>query len=173
MGIMVSPEKLRRFPLFAGLDDAMLKELAMASEEITLNEGEWLFHEGDRADALYVIFSGMIDLKIPVNEDDICPPSLCTLVAGEPLGWSALVEPYVYGLSALAITDVQLIKMDGVRVCELMGHYPTLGYQLMSRLTQIIGRRLTKLCVRFVSLVEGGRWQRLEGQPTSEPLDRN
>ena len=29
MGIMISPEKLRRFPLFAGLSPTVLKDMAM------------------------------------------------------------------------------------------------------------------------------------------------
>jgi len=61
---MISPEWLRRFSLFAGLDLAVLKEIAMAGEQIAIHEGDRLFSEHDQADALYLIVSGNIELII-------------------------------------------------------------------------------------------------------------
>lgn len=163
MGIMLSPEDLRHFSLFAGLDHAMLKSLAMASEEIQVSKGEWLFHEGDVADALYLIFTGEIELKIALGAEDRRLLCVATLVEGEVFGWSALVEPYTYKLGAIASKDSRLGKMNGVQVCELMVHHPASGCKLISRLLQTVGGRLNELRVRFVSLVEGGPYQNMNG----------
>lgn len=164
MGIMLSPEKLRRYPLFAGLDNSMLKAIAMISEEITVKKGEWIFHEGNAAGSVYVILSGIVDLKIPLKEEGIYYPSLSTLVEGDAFGWSALVDPYEYKLSAIAVKDVHLAKVDGVALCKLMAQNSAMGYLLMSRFTKIVGSRLHDLRVRFTSLVRGGRWQQIEEQ---------
>lgn len=149
---MISPETLRRFPLFAGTAPAQFKELAMLGEEVAFNTGDWLFYEGDAADALYLILSGSIELKIRLDAAGTHHADLNTLIEGEVVGWSALVEPYVYTLGAVAISDAQLVKLDGEKLRKLLAQNPELGFSLMSRLAQAIGRRLTNLRVQFVSL---------------------
>ena len=170
MMIMVSPEKLRRFPFFAGLDGAVLKALAMEGAEIELKTGDWLFQEGDEADALYVILSGLIDLKITLGTKGVYCADLCTLVEGDVLGWSSLVEPHFYRTGAVASTDCWLIKLNGACVRQLMEKDPEIGYKLMSRLSKTLGERLTALRICYASLIEGRRWQRMDGQqPVQSP----
>jgi CRP-like cAMP-binding protein len=164
---MISPEKLRCYPLFAGLGHDLLKDVAMAGEEITVKSGEWLFHEGDEADALYVILRGEVTLKVALSENDAYSAALDTLGEGDLIGWSSLVAPYVYTLSAVANMDAKLARLDGVQLSEIMARDSRTGYLLMSRVTQIVASRLAAVHVRFASLIEGGRWQRVD-TPLSE-----
>lgn len=159
MGRMVSPEKLRRMPLFAGVDYGLLKSLAMAGEEITIAKDKWLFHEGQEADAVYIILDGQITIRIRMGRRDIAPPNLTVLGEGDLFGWSALVRPFVYTMGAVASQDTRLVKLDGVRLSELMESHPELGFSLMRRLSQILGERLTNLRTRFVSMIDGERVQ--------------
>jgi CRP-like cAMP-binding protein len=156
---MISTETLRWFPLFAGMDYSFIKLLARNGEKVTLKKGEWLFHEKDHADALYIILSGRIDIIIRLGMRDIAPPGLTILGKGDVLGWSALVHPQKYTMGAVAIVDCQLVKLAGGPLCALMDEHPEMGFLLMGRLTQILGERLTNLRTRFVSLIEGDRWQ--------------
>ena len=152
---MVSPETLRRFSLFAGFDASLLKELAMISEEVTLQKGDWIFHEGDTARALYLIFSGQVGLKISTDENGERHSGISELVAGDFVGWSALLtEPHVYTLGAAASSEVEMVKLDADGLQELIARHPAAGYQLMHRLAQGIARRLRDLRIQFVSLVE-------------------
>ena len=150
---MISPEVLRRFSLFAGLDAEVFKSLAMTGEEITVSAGEWLFREGAAADALYLIMDGAVDLKIDLNEAGTEQADLSSLVSGEVTGWSALVEPYVYTLGAVAMSDTCVARLDGAQLRALMEEQPEVGYTLMHRVAQVIATRLTNLRVRFVSLI--------------------
>jgi CRP/FNR family cyclic AMP-dependent transcriptional regulator len=150
---MISPEKLRRFPLFAGIDPVLFKDIAMAGEEVTFDEGEWLFIEGDNADALYLVLGGSLELKIDLNEDGTRRADLSTLVEGSVAGWSALVDPYVYTLSAVATTTVQAVHLDAVKLRQLMDANPLLGYQIMKQLAKVLGERLTNMRIQFVSLI--------------------
>ena len=164
MGIMISPEKLRRFPLFAGLSPAVLKDMAMAGEETEVKKGDWLFYEGDVADSLYVILSGAVRLKVSLDKEKAAHADLDTLGEGDFIGWSAVVEPYTYSLGAVVTKDARLVKFDGVQLCEIMARDTRAGYLLMSRLMQIVASRLAEVHIRFASLIEGGRWQRLGGR---------
>jgi CRP/FNR family cyclic AMP-dependent transcriptional regulator len=150
--MMISPETLRRFSLFAGLAPEMFKDLAMLGNEVSLKTGEWLFREGDEADSLYLVISGSIDLKIALDSSGERQEDLETIVAGEAIGWSTFVEPYQYTLSAVAAADVELVKLDGKNLRNLMTQNPEIGYNLMCHVAQAIAKRLNDLRVRFVSI---------------------
>ena len=149
---MVSPEVLRRHSLFAGIDPALFRDLAMTADEVALQAGEWFFEEGDEADALYLLESGKIDLKIDLDNTGDQRADLNTLVAGEVFGWSALVEPYIYTLGAIAATDVKAIRLNGLSLRQMMASNPEMGYTIMTQLAAALGERLTNLRVQFVSM---------------------
>ncbi len=150
---MISPETLRRFSLFAGFDPAWYKDIAMIGEEVRLAQGEWLFHEGEEAEGLYLVLSGSVDLKINLDEKGSRQADVSTAAAGETVGWSALVEPGLYTLGAVAASDVQLVRLDAAGIRGLMEQNCTMGFRLMQQLAKVLGQRLTDLRVRFVSLV--------------------
>lgn len=150
----MSLENLYRFPLFAGLDHPFLKELALMGEEITLSAGEVLFDEGDPADAIYVIVSGAVDLKMALNSDRIDLADLERLVEGETVGWSALIEPHVYTLRAEAASDVRLLKFNAPRLFFMLEQDKEAGFKMMYRLAHICRTRLANMHVRIVSLTK-------------------
>ena len=150
---MISPETLRRYALFAGLEPGVFKTLAMMGDEVSLAAGTWIFQEGSEADALYLVDSGSVELKLKLDEAGEHQIDLATLVAGDVLGWSALVEPYVYTLGAVASGDARLIRLDGAQLRGFMIDDCISGTVLMQRLAQALGKRLTNLRVQFASLV--------------------
>jgi len=166
MGIMVSPERLRRYPFFGGLEYPVLKELAMASEVVSVARGGWIFHPGDCADALYLLLRGKVEIRAPLGPEAATQIGLSTLREGDILGWSCLLEPFVYQMGAVALTRADLVRLKGAALRELMACRPEVGYLLMSRVAEIVAARLTQLRVQFVSLIEGGRWQRLDVRPS-------
>lgn len=150
---MISPETLHRYALFAGLEPEVFNDLAMIGDEETLAAGSWVFHEGDTAEALYLVDRGSVELKLNLDDEGAHQIVLATLVAGEVLGWSALVEPYIYTLGAVAATDARLIRLDGPGLRTFMIDDCISGTLLMQRLAQALGKRLTNLRLQFASLV--------------------
>jgi CRP-like cAMP-binding protein len=152
--MMISPEQLRRFSLFAGLDPGVFKSLSMMADEVSVSEGEWLFHEGEEADSLYLILKGTVELKLNLDEQGTRQADLETLVEGDTVGWSALVEPHIYGLAAVASAETTLVQLDAVKLREWMAENTEQGYVLMHRIAQVIKTRLNNMRVRFVSVTE-------------------
>ncbi len=148
---MISPETLRRYSFFAALDPATLKEIAMLSSEVAFQAGEWLFHQGDPAEAFYLILEGAVDLQLNLDEAGTRRVDMCRLVEGDVVGWSALVEPHVYTLGAVASSATRLAKLDGAAMRDLMNREPAVGYQIMQRLSRVLAQRLTNMRVRFAS----------------------
>lgn len=164
MGLMVSPEILRQYPLFASIDDPLLKKVAMTGDVISAEKRTWLFREGEEANFLYLVLKGEVMIRVSIGTEILRQVGVLKLGRGEILGWSALVDPYIYQLGAECIENCELAKFDSVKLSELMTHHPHLGYLLMSRVTQVIGERLINLRIRLVSLVEGGRWEKVFGK---------
>jgi CRP-like cAMP-binding protein len=64
MSIQEDVDALKRIPLFAKVEPAKLKLLAFASERANYDAGDTLFHQGDSADAAYIIMDGKADVLI-------------------------------------------------------------------------------------------------------------
>lgn len=164
MGRMISPEVLRRYPIFASFDDATLRQLAKLATIEQLRPGVTLFSEGDKADSLYLILEGEVELNLHHGRAAVGEVAVTKLSGGDLFGWSSVVEPYQYRLSASTLCVCSIARFDSVALCEAMTHNPAMGYKLMSRIAQIIGGRLMDLRVQLVSLIEGERWQELAGR---------
>ena len=67
MSLKEEVELLRRIPMFARVEPAKLKLLAFASERLTFAPSQELFHQGDMADAAYIIVDGevVVDVESP------------------------------------------------------------------------------------------------------------
>lgn len=64
MSIIEDVELLRRIPMFAKVEPAKLKLLAFTSQRVTFETGQELFHQGDAADAAYIIVDGLADIIV-------------------------------------------------------------------------------------------------------------
>ena len=86
---MISPEILRRYPYFAGIDDAILRQLAMIAEEKSgIPAGTRLFDEGQPVKYLGIIVSGEVNIQYLLGSGEM--RTVDTLVGGDLLGFSAL-----------------------------------------------------------------------------------
>lgn len=151
---MLSPQDLHRIPLFAEMSHDVLTELALYSTEITALKQEQIFKEGDTAAALYIILDGTVDIRVVMDATRQTYADVATLVAGDLVGWSALVEPYIYRMGAFAQTDVRLAQIKARDLHNIIADYPEEGCMLMTRVAQIVGDRLDALRTRFASLIE-------------------
>jgi signal transduction histidine kinase len=61
---------LRPLGLFDGLNDDQLDDLARSGDEVRIEPGIELFHEGDHADSWWVLVDGVIDLRRHMGRED-------------------------------------------------------------------------------------------------------
>lgn len=137
---MISPELLRRYPYFAPIQDATLKKLAMIAQEQTFPAGHMVFQEWQRADCLYVIRSGEVDVRY------MLPGGACqsvdTLNEGDLLVWPALVPPYHTTGRGVTTRDTQVIAFEAAKLRELCDEDPQLGFRLMTQVVKLLAERL-------------------------------
>jgi len=137
---MLSPEMLRRFNCFTPIREESLKALAMIANESCVPAGTRLFQEGDPADMLSLIADGEVDIQYATGSGEL--RTVDTLVRGDLLGWSALVEPYKMTSVATASTGVRLVIIEARRLRALCEQDPQLGYRLMTQACRLLGDRL-------------------------------
>lgn len=153
MGFMVSPEVLRRISLFATLTEPILQELAIQGEEVEFGAGDWIFREGDPADALFIILNGRVDLKLVTDASRTTMVEISTLVDGEIAGWSVLVDPYVYRMGAVAAVPTRVVRLPGDKILSMIETHPEAGCWMMRHMLSVVAQRLDMLHGQFVSLI--------------------
>lgn len=137
---MISPEVLRRYPYFATVSDETLKAVAMMAEEKTIPAGTEMFREGDPATSLYIITKGEVDIQYILGNGE--HRTVDTLVDGDLLCWSALVEPYKTTANGIARKETHLVAIRGDRLRALCVSDPALGYRLLTQIARLLAHRL-------------------------------
>jgi CRP-like cAMP-binding protein len=150
---MISPERLRRYPYFAGVTQACLKEVAMISDEQSFKADEKIFQESgdflatDRiyqkahtANHLMIITEGAVDITYTLGEGQ--KVVVGNLVAGDLMAVSALIPPYHLTASAVAKQDGKLIAIEAEALRKLCEENPGLGYKVMQGVSKAIMNRL-------------------------------
>lgn len=137
---MVSPELLRRFACFSGATEQSLKQVAMLSEEKSAAAGEVLFREGQVATHLYIVVDGEVDIQYVLGDGS--HQTVDTLIAGDFMMWSSLVEPHTTHSTGVARTSVKLVAIDAPKFLDLLESEPALGFNVMKSVAAAIAHRL-------------------------------
>lgn len=99
---------LRKVPLFANLDDAILEKLEKGVNLKSYNQGDIIFREGDLGDSLYVIRTGFVKItKKHEDKDQI----IAYLSQGNYFGEMALLEDEKRTASVSAFTKVEVLQV--------------------------------------------------------------
>ncbi len=132
---VVEPEPLAEFlrnaPVFADLPGAMLERVAALAENVTLHRGEWLFREGELADAVYLVRVGHLEVLRDVeSETEGTLEAINTLTRGAVLGELALLSSSTRSASVRALRDTELLRIAKPHFEELLRSEPELALSL-------------------------------------------
>jgi CRP/FNR family transcriptional regulator, cyclic AMP receptor protein len=147
---MISPEVLRRYPYFAAVSEESLKAVAMIADEKTVPAGTQMFSEGDPADAMNIIVRGQVHIQYVLGNGD--RRTVDTLVDGDILGWSAIVEPYKYTAVGTASKETQLVSIRAKSLRELCDKDPLMGYRLARQIAKLLAHRLEGARVQLAAI---------------------
>lgn len=143
---MVPITVLKEFVFLKGFNDDQLNKLAALANEESYLAGTQMYQNGDAARSLFLIQEGKIVLFIDNYMGPHKPPMQVTvdmITKGESMGWSAVVEPFVYTLGALCIDDTKAIAFDSLGLRKLMEEDCDLGFKMMQIVAKLISTRLT------------------------------
>jgi NTE family protein len=118
-------EFLAAVPLFAGLDPELRQALAAKARTVHLAAGEWLFHEGDLGDAMYVVRAGRLEIV-----DEGAAAVIRELGRGDALGELALLTASPRSASARAARASDLLAISREEFEQLLSSSPALSLAL-------------------------------------------
>jgi CRP-like cAMP-binding protein len=156
---MVSPELLRRYAFFGGLEMEHITALAQVAEDLTVDGGAFFFHEDDALDHCYVLLEGEVEVLTEIPEKGI--EAVSTVVAeGEMFGWSGLIPPYTATSAARASEQpCRVVAFDCVALRQQFEDDPRFGYLMTQRMAQVMRERISTLRIEslaFTTLQKGG-----------------
>jgi CRP/FNR family transcriptional regulator, cyclic AMP receptor protein len=163
---MISPEMLRRYPFFAGLDHEQLAALAMMATELRVEQGRYLFHEGDVLASFYLVLEGSVAiiLEVPaINVEQTVAQQLTgqlqttavtisNLGPGDPFGWTAVSSTRGATAGAVALSDCRVVAFDRQKLLAAFEADCAFGYRMLQQIVQVAQQRLHDMRVESLSL---------------------
>ncbi len=151
---------LKRAEVFLGLDDGDLQTIAdlPSCRERLFRSGDIIFSKGDEAAYLYVLKDGGVDLvtePLPASKGETTDLVVDRITTGGFFGWSALVGPHIYVLSAVCRKPSEVVTIAGAELLALFGHDYRVGYRVFRSLSHVIGSRLRDV---EQAMAKGQRW---------------
>ena len=147
--------------LFQKLSQSQIEQIAAITQELQIQKGQWLFHESQKATHIYLVKEGAIELVIKV-EDTIEIPIAIIRPNDGCVGIGALVEPYLYSLSARCLNDSTLLVIEQSKLNPLMRDDSELAYIIMRNLARKLLDRLKEtrqeVKIHFMNLVRSASY---------------
>jgi CRP/FNR family cyclic AMP-dependent transcriptional regulator len=140
-------------PVFAGLDQSYLELVAGCGENTGFEAGQYLFREGDRADAFYLVRHGRVMLETFVPGRGAL--TVETVDEGDVVGWSWLFPPYRWHFDARALDIVRAVAFDGACLRGKFDQDRALGYELLLRFSPVMLERLQATRMQLMDVYGG------------------
>lgn len=144
-------ELLARHPLFAPLVPTAHAQIVADCSEIHLGDMEILYGSGDRADRVFVLLSGAMQIEYPL-EGTQRGKVTALLLAPAFLGECQVLNEKNWSGTGVAVTDLIALGIRKKRFIELMGEYPLLTLNLYF-----------ELAGRFLNAIESWRHEPAHG----------
>jgi CRP-like cAMP-binding protein len=136
-------EVLKDADLFQGLSLDAIRRLSAIGRSRDLAAGDYLFLLGDSAECLYLVAKGTVELCLPMSLSGVVKDIMVeSAIAGKALGWSAMVKPYRFTLSARAAEPAEVIGFPRGELQQLFDAAPDLGNRFLANLSELVGLRL-------------------------------
>ena len=107
--------------------------------------GTTVFSEGASSDRMYILQSGKVALQMQLPAAGPQPGrriSVDFVSKNEVFGWSALVMPRRYTLTAVCLEPTKVLGIDGTRLRALLEEDNRIASQVFRRLTDMVASRL-------------------------------
>lgn len=161
---------LKKIEIFQNLNDDKLKIITENLVEEKVVKNEFIFHENNIRQNLFLIFEGEIELvkTTPFGGEK----RLSVFGKYDFLGEGALMDDSPHSTSARTLTASVILKFSRGKFAELMKTENELALDILSRLGRIISRRMSSANTRSVNLA--AQYQSGRTRPEHDLLgDRN
>ena len=141
---------LRETRVFDGLAEDDLAFLAECGRNERFDAGELLLAAQEPASRLYVIREGRVAIEIDAPGRQ--PLVIETVGAGEILGISWILPPYVWTFDARVLEPTATVSLDAECIRRKCDEDPRLGYELFTSFAGLLHGRLQAARMQLLDL---------------------
>lgn len=125
---------LRELPLFEGLSASDFTQICLRAAKLRAAKGQCLFHQGEPADAVYLIKEGKVKLVQVTPEGravilDVAGP-------GEVFGEMALFQDQPQPFTAIALEEAKLCRFDRHQFEDMIRNNPAAAISIIGYLAR-------------------------------------
>jgi len=124
---------LRSCQLFTGAATEDLENIAAVSVVKSLEKGDYLFHEGDRAQGFYIVQRGAVNVHrvTTAGKEQV----IHVFRTGDSFAEIAVVSPTGYPADARAIEPTQVLLVQKNGILELLKRQPQLALRMLGSMS--------------------------------------
>jgi CRP-like cAMP-binding protein len=165
---MTANNPLSDFKFFSEVKSDSLEAIARLGEMVGYNTGDVIFDFDEPSNYLYALIDGQVDLSL-VFKDKVLKTEIDyeeavhtriveeeksivvdTVYSGQVFGWSSLVGPTRRTVTARCAQSSRIIPLPAADLKTMFEADPALGYVMMSKLSDIISKRLKKRTEKLI-----------------------
>jgi CRP-like cAMP-binding protein len=139
--LLKEADTLRKIPLFATLEPSKLKLLAFTSDCLTYEDGEIVFHEGEVADAVFVILEGEAEIVVETAGKQL---AVGTLGKDELFGELAVLNNAPRSATLRAKGHLKTLHIAGDMFIKLLTENPGMALAQIHQLSQKLARAIPR-----------------------------
>jgi CRP/FNR family cyclic AMP-dependent transcriptional regulator len=132
-GAQMDPERLAGLPLFTGLDDRELGEIAACTREVTIPAGATIAAQGQNAYEFFLIESGEADVQ---RDGEV----IASVRAGDVVGEIGLLVTGTRTASIVATTPMTLVAMFVREFKQIEKRMPEIAGRLRETIRERVAR---------------------------------
>jgi len=136
--------EIKQSELFCQIDESIWQSIAKDLEIVELEKGQFLFHQGDPADAMYVLILGQ--LEVTMSDEDGRKSIIRKIEPYMPVGEIQALSGGRRTASVYAQTETRLIKIPTIAVERMAADAP----DSFQRIVNIARKRLRNEQLRFL-----------------------
>lgn len=135
---------LRHLPWFTNLVPSQIDKLARIATLHRLAPGDYLFREGDRDDALYILLEGQVTFELEVPTRGQIVYFVAEVL--DIIGWSSLTPVVRQRIaSAQATQESLLVGFNSKILHQLCEEDHEIGYVVYKRLANVVANRMLNM----------------------------
>ena len=127
--------------LFKGLSDTQLNQIYILAKESLIPKGQFLMHEGQAAENLFILKDGTVELLVNVENGFELPIDILR-DPGDITGMSCLLEPFSYSVSSRCVKESKVLIIEQKDFRNLMQTDHDIGCVVMKNLAEHLLLRL-------------------------------
>jgi CRP-like cAMP-binding protein len=149
VGEMPLRETLKHHGFTQGLPETQIADLAKMATEVSFDENDVIFADGQHSTAFYLLLTGSVVVELRTA---VCVMAVQSLGPGQVFGWSSLLDRQDTLFQVRARERTSALRIDAARLKALCLADTALGVALFHRVLHVVAGRVKATELRFAEM---------------------